>query len=293
MHLQQTKRGSRDSGGPQYYFHDLSNPVKTYLRKTGAVRVALVTPYGATKSEYFALSAFHKLDAKQRPVAGNVGHDRIQQGLAGESIGEAIRIWYRLPPGDFERIDVDLEIRDDVFYLTPLTFKYAGKPRSREIPRIDRPLTFSSVYASPFWVQQLVHVNSHEPGIVAWALDEICRIVADHRTATRLAHIQEPDLLRAAGPLKHLGVSLGGYVGKGYDCVTEFKFLDFPTYTVPVEIKRNSQGFHYQQKKYGKEELSRAVLLCALHTHKQMPQHIDVIELEALCAHAQKFPLTV
>jgi hypothetical protein len=85
---------------------------------------------------------------------------------------------------------------------------------------------------------------------------------------------------------------LGGYVGKGYDCVTEFRFQNLPSYSVPVEIKRDSNGFHYQQKKYGKDELSRAVVLCAVHKHKQMPLHIDVIELDALCAHAQKFPLT-
>ena len=92
MHLQQTKRASRETGGPQYYFHDLADAIKTFLRKKGAVRVALVTPYGATKSDYFAVSTIHKLDNKQRPVPGNVGHDRIQQGLAAESIGEAIRI---------------------------------------------------------------------------------------------------------------------------------------------------------------------------------------------------------
>jgi len=90
MHLQQTKRGSRETGGPQYYFHELSEPVKLYLRQKGAVRVALITPYGATKSDYFAVSANHKLDSKSRPVPGNVGHDRIQQGRAGESIGESI-----------------------------------------------------------------------------------------------------------------------------------------------------------------------------------------------------------
>lgn len=292
MHLQQTKRASRGTGGPQYYFHDLTDPVKTFLRKKGAVRVALVTPYGATKSDYFAVGADSKLDGTQRPVAGNVGHDRIQQGLAPESIGESIRIWYQLPPGDFERINVDLEIRDDVFYLTPLGFKYANKPKTKEIPRIDRPLTFTSTYASPFWIEQMVYVNKQKPGIVGWALDEICRVVKDHAPSTRLAHIQEPDLLRVSGPLKHLGVILGGYVGKGYDCVTEFRFRNLPTYSVPVEIKRNSAGFHYQQKKYGKEELSRAVVLCAIHTHKQMPLHIDVIELAALCAHAQQFPLS-
>ncbi|MBI4443465.1 MAG: hypothetical protein HY649_08845 [Acidobacteria bacterium] len=292
MHLQQTKRASRETGGPQYYFHDLPEAVKTFLRKRGAVRVALVTPYGATKSDYFAVSTVHKLDRKQKPIPGNVGHDRIQQGLASESIGEAIRAWYQLPPGDFERIDVDIDIRDDIFYLTPLKFKYADRPRPKELRRIEKPLTFTHVYTSPLWTEQLVYVNKRQPGIVGWALDEICRIVKDHHKGSRLAHVQETDLLRASGPLKHLGMTLGGYVGKGYDCVTEFRFLNFPAYSVPVEIKRSSSGFRYQQRKYGKEELSRAVVLCAVHQHKQIPPHIDVIELAALCAHAQKFPLT-
>jgi hypothetical protein len=63
--------------------------------------------------------------------------------------------------------------------------------------------------------------------------------------------------------------------------VTQFNFLDYPTYTVPIEIKRHSNGFQYQQQKYGKDELSRAVVLCADHNHKTLPQNIDVIELEA------------
>lgn len=61
MHLQQTERGSIATGGAQYYFHDLSDPVLTYLRKQGSVRVALVTPYGATKSDFFAVGKDHKL----------------------------------------------------------------------------------------------------------------------------------------------------------------------------------------------------------------------------------------
>jgi hypothetical protein len=111
-----------------------------------------------------------------------VGHDRIQQGQAQESIGESIRIWYQLPPGDFERIDVDIETREDVFYVTPLAFKYANKPRAKEIPRIDKPLTFTNVYISPFWIEQLVYINKRHPGIVGWALGEICRVVKDHLT---------------------------------------------------------------------------------------------------------------
>jgi hypothetical protein len=289
MHLQQTKRASIETGGPQYYFHDLSDPVKTYLRAKGAVRVALVTPYGATKTEYFAVSTDRKLDAQQRPIPGNVGHDRIQQGRAAQSIGEAIRLWYKLPVGNFERIDVEIDIRDDAFYLTPLNCKYAGKKGTRVIETVEHPLTFSTAYVSPLWKLQLQDVEKRSRGMVSWSLNEICRVVQDHLPATRLPHIQEPDILRASGPLKHLGVSLGGYVGKGYDCVTEFSFLDYPRYSIPVEIKRNSSGFHYQQKKYGKDELSRAALLCAVHDHKQVPKHIDVIELRALCEHAKEF----
>jgi len=108
MHLQQTKRRSIATGGPQYYFHDLSDPVLTYLRAQGAVRVALVTPYGATKSDFFAVGKDHKLvSAAGEVTIGKVGHDRIQQGKASGSIGEAIRDWYRLSTGNFERIDVD------------------------------------------------------------------------------------------------------------------------------------------------------------------------------------------
>jgi hypothetical protein len=125
-----------------------------------------VTPYGATKTEYFAVSENRKLDSHLRPVKGNVGHDRIQQGRAAESIGEAIRIWYRLSAGDFEKIGVDIEIIDDAFYLTPLNFKYATRPRVRDIARVEHPLTFTRGYISDVWVQQLTHVNQRHPGIV-------------------------------------------------------------------------------------------------------------------------------
>jgi len=289
MHLQQTKRGSRKSGGPQYYFHDLSGAVKNHLRAEGAVRVALVTPYGATRTDYFAVSENRKLDQHLRVVEGSVGHDRIQQGRAAESIGEAIRGWYKLPPGDFERIDVEIDVIDDAFYLTPLKYRYADKPRGKEIPRIERPLTFTKSYASAFWIQQLVGVNQAQPGIVSWSLGEICRIVQDHHPGAKLAYVKEEDLLRASGPLKHLGLSLGGYVGKGYDCLSEFEFLEYPAYSVPVEIKRHSLDFRYQERKYGKELLSRAVVLCAIDDHKQMRKNIDVIELQALCDYAKQF----
>jgi hypothetical protein len=251
-----------------------------------------VTPYGATKTDYFALSKDRKLDQHLKVVEGKVGHDRIQQVGAPESIGESIRVWYNLLPGDFERIDVEIDFIDDAFYLTPLKYRYADRPRGKEIPRIERPLTFTKRYMSALWTQQLVGVNQAHPGIVSWSLNEICRIVQDHRPQAKLAHVLEADLLRASGPLKHLGLSLGGYVGKGYDCLSEFRFLKYPIYPVPVEIKRHSLDFHYQQRKYGKDLLSRAVVLCAIDNHRQMPKNIDVVELQALCDYAKQFPAT-
>jgi hypothetical protein len=95
--------------------------------------------------------------------------------------------------------------------------------------------------------------------------------------------VLEPDLLRAAGPLRHLGVSLGAFRGRGYDCLTEFQFLDYPPYAVHVEIKKRSSDFRYQERKYGPDELSRAVVLCVVHDHRHLHKHIDVIELRALC----------
>ena len=65
--------------------------------------------------------------------------------------------------------------------------------------------------------------------------------------------------------------------------VTGFSFLDYPQYNVPVEVKKTSLGFKYQQSKYEPTQLSRAVVLCAFHDHKNLDPHVDVIELEALC----------
>lgn len=256
MHLQQTKRKSIISDGPQYYFHDLTDEVSHYLRAKRKVPIALVTPYGATPSKFMALSADAKLAARGQVVPGRVGHDRIQQAAAGESIGEAIRKWFKLASRDFERIDVEIQILDAKFYLTPVRYKYAGQPRQRVIQRPEFPLSFNSRMQSQLWRKQLQHVKQSHPDLWRWSLEEICRIAAAHKAGYGPQYVKEEDLLRASGPLKLLGVDCGPYVGKGYDCEGRFQFLNFEPYNAPIEIKKQSSRFKYQQKKYSPEQLS-------------------------------------
>ena len=77
MHIQQTKLESRATGGPQYYFHSVPEPVKEFLRKRGACRVVLQTPYGIASSSFMAVGRDHKLSAGGKVVRGRVGHDRL------------------------------------------------------------------------------------------------------------------------------------------------------------------------------------------------------------------------
>ncbi len=284
MHLQQTKRGSRASGGPQYYFHDLTKHIKGYLRSQEAVAVALVTPYGATPSTFMALATDAKLSPSGKVIRGSVGHDRIQEAAAGESIGEAIRRWYKLRSGDFERINVEIDVLDDKFYLTPVGYKYAHAPKTHTIQQPEFPLSFNDKKQSELWRRQLRHIRDTQPEMWRWSLEEICRVAKAHAPGAETRYAKEEDLLRASGPLKVLGVELGPYVGKGFDCEGVFRFLDYEPYTAPIEIKKASSGFEYQQKKYSPKELSRAVILCMRNDLLNVPPNVDIIQLETLCS---------
>jgi hypothetical protein len=59
--------------------------------------------------------------------------------------------------------------------------------------------------------------------------------------------------------------------------------MDYPLYTVPIEIKKYSRKYKYQMQKYGKDELSRAIILCAIHDLENTPRNVDVIELDSMC----------
>ncbi|MCE5325589.1 MAG: hypothetical protein ABFD92_17610 [Planctomycetaceae bacterium] len=281
MHLQQTKDESRKSGGPQYFFHGLSQPVKEFLRKRGACPVVLQTPYGIARSSFMAVDRDHKLSG-DKVISGKVGHDRIQKAGGEQSIGEAIRYWYGLKAGrDFERIDLDVEIHPDGhFILVPTAVRMQGAKRDRPLEKVHAPLSFHRDYQSKFWRQQLDACRRRSPAWSEWAASQINRVAAEHGDS-KARNILESDLLRTGGALSILGLELSAYLGRGYDCVTSrFQFNSLPMYTCPVEIKKRSTGFTYQVTRY--TSLPRAVVLCMKHDIINPPAHIDFVELPVL-----------
>lgn len=282
MHLQQTKVHSRASGGPQYYFHDLPDFVKEFIRRHGACPLVLQTPYGISNTPFLALGRDHKLGNRNQVVRGRVGHDRVQSAGGKESIGEAIRFWYGLRIGlDFERIDVEVVIHPaGHFILIPTAVLMRENKRPRPLERVAAPLAFHRDYQSKLWKTQIAARRKECAADVAWAGTQIHRVVEEHEhVGTRNVH--ESDLLRTAGALSVLGLDLGLYLTKGYDCPKSvFRFTGLPPYGCPVEIKKRSSSFTYQVTRYA--TLPRAVVLCMRHDLVNPPDHIDVLELPSL-----------
>jgi len=104
------------------------------------------------------------------------------------------------------------------------------------------------------------------------------------RNDPQIRRASEVDLLRLGGAFEHLGVHVGPYLLKGYDCpYSSFQFLDFPKYPCPLEIKNRSRGFKYQIKNY--PHLPRAVVLCLDHDEYRAQEHVDVVEIPTLAKH--------
>ncbi len=282
MHIPQTKLKSLATGGPQYYLHKVPAHVKEFLRKRGACRLVLQTPYGIASSSFMAVGRDHKLSAEGEVIPGRVGHDRIQAATNDESIGEAIRYWYGLKTeADFERIGVEAEIHPDGhFILVPVAVLMRGARRPKTLEKVPAPLAFHRDYQSKFWRSQIDARRTQCPEHVSWAGAQIKRLVSEHgHVKTR--NIHEADLLRTAGALSVLGLELSLYLTRGYDCPKSvFSFSGFPPYVCPVEVKKRSSGFDYQITEY--TELPRAVVLCIQHDLVNAPEHIDVLELSAL-----------
>lgn len=280
MHLQQTKARSRATGGPQYYFHDVVPHVKEYLRGRGACPVVLQTPYGIAATSFVAVGKDHKIDADGEPSPGKVGHDRIQGG-----IGEAIREWHGIrDDGDFERIDVEVSIHPEGhFILIPTMVYMRQRKRPIVLEKIHAPLSFNHDYQSKLWRKKIEAMRSESESDVDWAAGQISRVVESYRDGVT-KNILEADLLRTSGALSLLGMELGPYLGKGYDCAEScFQFGRYPVYPCPVEIKKRSSGFNYQITRYSK--LPRATLLCVIHDKPDIPDQIDVIELPVLASY--------
>jgi len=289
MHLQQTKAESRATGGPQYYFHDLTEDVREFLRRKGARAVVLQTPYGIVETPFVAVGRDHKLDKSGRVIAGRVGHDRIQQGAqAKESIGEAIRRWYSLKNADFERIDINVDLHPDghfIIWPTAVSWRPGKKVQYLTMPS-HHPLSFHGDDQSRLWRDQIAARLTAEPKQAAWIRDQICRVLDDHRRVGE-SHVHESDILRVSGAVAKLGMHLGPLRVRHYDCTPSiFHFDNLEVYPCPVELKKRSSGFKYQETRYPK--LPRVVVLCVEHDLRNLRPHVDVIELAALCDHLKK-----
>ena len=288
MHLQQTKAESRKSGGPQYYFHNLTEDVREFLRRKGARSVVLQTPYGVIETPFLAVGKDHKLE-RGRVVAGKVGHDRIQQGpQANESIGEAIRRWYRLNDADFERIDIDVDgLQDGHFVIWPTKVTWRGRARSQVLTRPSHhPLSFHRDDQSRLWRDQIAFALNQGEEKARWIRDQICRVVEDHHRVGE-KNVHEFDVLRVTGALSKLGVHLGPLRVRHYDCdPSAFHFEGYENYPCPVELKKRSSGFKYQEARYPK--LPRVVILCVEHDRQNLPAYADAVDLSALCEYLAK-----
>jgi hypothetical protein len=244
--------------------------------------VVLQTPYGIVSSPFIAVDRNHKVGKDGKPIPGKVGHDRIQQGAGKQSIGEAIRYWYGLEgERDFETIEVEAAIHaDGHFILTPIAVLMRDAKRKKALEKVVSPLSFHRDYESKLWREQIAARRRRSAPEIAWACAQISRIVSEHRDE-KASHILESDLLRAGGALSMLGLDLGPYLGRGYDCAeSRFQFGNWPSYPAPVEVKKRSRGFSYQVAKYTR--LPRAVVLCMEHDFVNPPDHIDFIELPIL-----------
>ena len=284
MHLQQSKAESRATGGPQYWFEAVPDHIRGHLQRKKACPVILMTPYGPVETPFLALDRDHKVK-NGRIVKANAQHDRIQKGESVESIGEAIRRWFALRKGiDFETVEIEITFdKQSRFILVPLEVKWRRRPRREILPPVSAPLSFNSQHQSDLWKKQLQECKRSRPEALSWVASQFKRFIQQHEDQKTI-RVGEEDLLRLAGALDHLGLQLGPYSRKGYDCPdSKFHFLNFPEYPCPVEIKKRSRGFGYQVKNY--PHLPRVVVFCLDHDIVHSPEHVDVVEARALARH--------
>src|SRR5207253_1608673 len=134
---------------------------------------------------------------------------------------------------------------------------------------------------SRLWQNQITSVLKRESDQGRWIRDQICGLVGD-LSPGKEKNVHESDLARAAGALAKLGMHLGPLRVRHYDCTPSyFRFDGLPEYSCPVELKKRSSGFKYQELRY--TPLPRAVVLCLDHDLRNVQSHIDIVELRMLC----------
>jgi len=284
MHLQQSKAKSRVTGGPQYWFEGVPDHVRGHLQRKKTCPVILQTPYGPVETPFVAVDRDHKM-VKGKLVKANAQHDRIQKGQSRESIGEAIRRWFALRSGvDFERVEMEISFdKQSRFILVPLAVKWRRVTRPQTLPPVKSPLSFNSRQQSELLKSQIEFTLKTNPEALNWVAVQF-KNFARHYHASQARLVSEADLLRLAGAFDHLGVRVGPYLLRGYDCPeSSFQFLNFPEYHCPIEIKKRSSGFNYQIKNYA--QLPRVVILCLEHDVQREREHVDVLEVNALARH--------
>jgi hypothetical protein len=277
MHLQQAKVGK--SGGPQYWLQNAPAHILEHIQRHKKCHVILQTPYGPVETPFNAVDPDHKI------VKANAQHFRIQKGESKESIGESIRRWFALDAlRDFESIEIDITFdKKSRFILVPTEVHWRKKGTPKILPSTKDPLSFHAHFQSELWKTQIDKVRQADYDAFSWTVSQFKRFVKDYgQPKARL--VSEADLLRLAGAFDHLGLSLGPYLLRGFDCPTSsFHFGEYPEYPCPVEIKKRASGFKYQIKNY--TALPRAVVLCLDYDTRHPHEHVDFVEVRSLARH--------
>jgi hypothetical protein len=268
--IEQTKKGSRKSGGPQYYLQDLASNSRDLLRVRGRWPVRIWTPYGIVDSGLVAVSS----------AIGSVGHDRVQSGRAVPSVADQVAAWYRLDRNDVERIEFADSFDRDAFVICPTYVQFFGRKRRLTLQKDAHPLSVIAGHHSAVIGEHLGMLRQREARLLKWAGNELDLIVGEHEVSRR--DVDERDLLRASGALAVVGIRLGPYRVRGIDCPdARIGLCGYPSYPCPVEVEEASSGFLAQH--HEAHRATRVLVLCMRHTAREiLRDYVDVVELREL-----------
>lgn len=279
MHLQQSKVGK--TGGPQYWLQNAPKHILEHIERHKKCPVILQTPYGPVETPFNAVDIDYKV-VRGKIVEGKSEHYRIQKGESKESVGEAIRRWFALNPRrDFEWIEIEITFdRQSRFILVPIEVKWRNGTSRETLPPTKEPLSFNAQFQSELWKRQIEIAQRVNSNALVWAATQFKSFVKQY-SQPKARLVSEADLLRLAGAFDHLGLRIGPYLLRGYDCpASSFQFANYPEYPCPVEIKKRSSGFRYQVMNY--PTLPRVVVLCLDHDTRHPHEHVDCVEVRSL-----------